>query len=212
MNKLTDKIEIRISHTEKARLSELATDEGKSVSELVRGLVRRYVDLNTSTRIIRRGWLPAAGAVAAALIGGLFLGTLWPDTAAEAHDAESGRAVYNIRFEMVVPFGPVDSEQLRQVFVIDPDASELDGEKIITRSINARDRLYQVDFDYTQLGLDPADLQVSICRKADEPNTDCQETANLTARLAADYGSSVHVVADAGELVHLSVDRILSSR
>ena len=54
MNKLTDKIEIRISHTEKARLSELATDEGKSVSELVRGLVRRYVDLNTSTRIIRR--------------------------------------------------------------------------------------------------------------------------------------------------------------
>ena len=212
MNKLTDKIEIRISHTEKARLSELATDEGKSVSELVRGLVRRYVDLNTSTRIIRRGWLPAAGAVAAALVAGLFLGTLWPDTAAEAHDVESERAVYNIRFEMVVPFGPVDSEQLRQIFVIDPDTSELDGGKIITRSINARDRLYQVEFDYTQLGSDPADLQVFICRKADEPNTDCQETTNLTARLAAGYDSSVHVVADAGELVHLSVDRISSSQ
>jgi len=37
--KKTEKIEIRLSHEEKAGLSKLAEEEGRSVSDLVRGLI-----------------------------------------------------------------------------------------------------------------------------------------------------------------------------
>ena len=44
--KKSEKIEIRISYEEKKSLARLAESEGHSVSELVRGLARKYAQLN----------------------------------------------------------------------------------------------------------------------------------------------------------------------
>lgn len=44
--KKSEKIEIRISYNEKESLTRLAESEGRSVSELVRGLARKYAQLN----------------------------------------------------------------------------------------------------------------------------------------------------------------------
>lgn len=44
--KKSEKIEIRISHKEKESLTRLAESEGYSVSELIRGLARKYAQLN----------------------------------------------------------------------------------------------------------------------------------------------------------------------
>ena len=41
--KKTEKIEVRLSHEEKTALTTLAEQEGRTVSELVRGLVERYM-------------------------------------------------------------------------------------------------------------------------------------------------------------------------
>ncbi len=44
--KKSEKIEIRMSFEEKEKLTQLADSEGQSVSELVRGLARKYAQLN----------------------------------------------------------------------------------------------------------------------------------------------------------------------
>ncbi len=44
--KKSEKIEIRVSFDEKEQLARLAESEGQSVSELVRGLARKYAQLN----------------------------------------------------------------------------------------------------------------------------------------------------------------------
>ena len=48
--KKSEKIEIRISYEEKENLTRLAESEGYSVSELVRGLARKYAQLNMPIR------------------------------------------------------------------------------------------------------------------------------------------------------------------
>ena len=47
--KRTEKIEIRVSQAEKQTLTDLAKLEGESVSGLIRGLVEKYMVLNTAT-------------------------------------------------------------------------------------------------------------------------------------------------------------------
>lgn len=68
--KRNEKIEIRVSQEEKTRLAELAQQEGESVSGLIRGLVGKYVSLNSpSTRRRLPKWQLAALLLFAALIG-----------------------------------------------------------------------------------------------------------------------------------------------
>lgn len=68
--KRSEKIEIRVSLDEKTRLSELATQEGESVSGLIRGLVGKYVALNTpNTRRRLPKWQMAGLLIVAALVG-----------------------------------------------------------------------------------------------------------------------------------------------
>jgi len=68
--KRTEKIEVRVSVEEKQTLTRLAKQEGESVSGLIRGLVEKYMALN-SPDIVRKlpKWQIAAGLIAAALIG-----------------------------------------------------------------------------------------------------------------------------------------------
>lgn len=68
--KRNEKIEIRVSLDEKTRLAELAQQEGESVSGLIRGLVGKYVALNSpSTRRRLPKWQLAAIIIFAALVG-----------------------------------------------------------------------------------------------------------------------------------------------
>ena len=46
--KKTEKIEIRLSHDDKERLNQIAEREGRTISQIVRGLIERYMDLNSS--------------------------------------------------------------------------------------------------------------------------------------------------------------------
>ena len=70
--KKTEKIEVRLSHEEKTALTALAEQEGRSVSELVRGLIERYMTLNTSRLPNKTPWVKFA----AIAIGGFFIGHL----------------------------------------------------------------------------------------------------------------------------------------
>lgn len=86
--KRNEKIEIRVTLDEKTRLAGLAQQEGESVSGLIRGLVAKYVALNSpSTRRRLPKWQMAAMFFVAVLIGhGL---TLIP---MHLHDIEHGQA------------------------------------------------------------------------------------------------------------------------
>ena len=68
--KRTEKVEIRVSLEEKQTLTQLASQEGESVSGLIRGLVERYMALNTASTVRRLPkWQIALGLVTAAFIG-----------------------------------------------------------------------------------------------------------------------------------------------
>lgn len=47
--KKTEKIEIRLSHEDKERLSRMAKIEGRTISQLVRSLIDKYLELSPST-------------------------------------------------------------------------------------------------------------------------------------------------------------------
>jgi len=70
--KRTEKVEIRVSLEEKQTLSNLAKQEGESVSGLIRGLVEKYMALNTAstTRKLPK-WQIASGLIAAVFAGHL---------------------------------------------------------------------------------------------------------------------------------------------
>ena len=68
--KRTEKVEIRVSLEEKQALTKLAKQEGESVSGLIRGLVKKYISLNTASPIRKLPkWQVAAGLITAAFVG-----------------------------------------------------------------------------------------------------------------------------------------------
>ena len=72
--KRTEKIEIRLSQVEKTELSALANSEGRTVSTLIRSLVRKYMALNTPNTKPRHLW----PRMAAVLCFGVLLGAFIP--------------------------------------------------------------------------------------------------------------------------------------
>ena len=70
--KKTEKIEVRLSHEEKTALTTLTDQEGRSVSDLVRGLIERYMSINTETLPRKTPWLKFMGI---AVFG--FLRDIW---------------------------------------------------------------------------------------------------------------------------------------
>lgn len=70
--KRTEKIEVRVSQEEKDTLTQLARQEGDSVSGLVRGLIDKYMALNTaSTKRRLPKWQLAGLLIGAVLFGHL---------------------------------------------------------------------------------------------------------------------------------------------
>ena len=91
--KKTEKIEVRLSHEEKTALTELAEQESRSVSDLVRGLIERYMSINT-TRLPQK--TPWAKFVAIA-VGGFFAGHLATYFIAKSH---SYAPIYSLQVSM----------------------------------------------------------------------------------------------------------------
>lgn len=87
--KKTEKIEVRLSHEEKTALTSLAEQEGRSVSDLVRGLIERYMSINTQSLPRKTPWLKF-GAIA---VAGFFAGHLMTYFIAQSHDYA---AIYNM--------------------------------------------------------------------------------------------------------------------
>jgi Ribbon-helix-helix protein, copG family len=69
--KKSEKIEIRISYEEKKKLTRLAEREGYSVSELVRGLARKYAQLYMPTSHLKISRWHMVGLV----LGGIVIGS-----------------------------------------------------------------------------------------------------------------------------------------
>lgn len=83
MSKKSEKLEIRLSYEEKQELASVAETEGRTVSDLVRGLIRRYVRTSAARLPQKRSWLKWAGI---GLVG-LLIGHLatWAYTKSHQH-------------------------------------------------------------------------------------------------------------------------------
>ena len=91
--KKTEKIEVRLSHEEKTALTTLAEQEGRSISDLVRGLIERYMSINT-TRLPRKfPWLYFVGI---GLVG-FFAGHMATYLIAKSHNHAP---IYDMRVEV----------------------------------------------------------------------------------------------------------------
>jgi len=67
---LRQKIEVRVSLEEKQTLSKLAKQDGESVSGLIRGLVEKYMALNSANTVRKYPkWQIAAGLILAGFVG-----------------------------------------------------------------------------------------------------------------------------------------------
>jgi len=89
--KKTEKIEVRVSHEEKTALSNLAEQEGRSVSELVRALIERYMSINITRLPSKTPWL-LLGVIA---VGGFFLGHIATYLIAKSH-SNSHSPIYSM--------------------------------------------------------------------------------------------------------------------
>lgn len=83
MSKKFEKLEIRLSYEEKQELASVAETEGRTVSDLVRGLIRRYVKTTSARLPQKRSWIKW---VATGLLG-LLIGHLatWAYTKSHQH-------------------------------------------------------------------------------------------------------------------------------
>lgn len=68
--KKSEKLEIRLSYDEKNALTEAAETEGRTVSDLVRGLINRYIKAASTRLPQKKSWLKWAGIGALGLLFG----------------------------------------------------------------------------------------------------------------------------------------------
>ncbi len=95
--KKTEKIEIRLSHEDKERLSRLAENEGRTISQLVRGLIEKYLELSPTN--IRRP-VPKKTLFLSSLVSGLIgfaLSYGLVKNKSTAHSTTEPRVVKNVR-------------------------------------------------------------------------------------------------------------------
>lgn len=91
--KKTEKIEVRLSHEEKTALTKLAEQEGRSVSDLVRRLIERYMSINTTRLPRKMPWLLLTGIG----IAGFFAGHIATYLIAKSHHQTP---IYDMRVEV----------------------------------------------------------------------------------------------------------------
>jgi hypothetical protein len=151
--KKTEKIEVRLSHEEKTALTKLAEQEGRSVSDLVRGLIERYMAINTTRLPSKTPWMKFIGIA----VCGFFAGHLATYLIAKSHDHPS---VYSLKVSVdyegiTVPLVK-QAEQTDKFLMPRPDGDVLVKTKV------------------TQAPNSLAVLDIELCRKI---NTGCEVIA-----------------------------------
>ena len=186
--KKTEKIEVRLSHEEKTALTTLAEQEGRTVSELVRGLVERYMSVNTSRLPRKTPWMKfvAIGVV------GFFAGHLVTYLIAKSHDQTS---IYNMGVQFGgdrITFSLLEKPGDAPKFVIPAKK----GDILISPKIEREsDSL--------------ASVTVEMCRKS---GSTCQAIAKPTLQFDPNSQNSVSFEEDSGEVVYVFLNKHPMSR
>lgn len=154
--KRSEKIEIRVTLDEKERLTQIASQEGESVSGLIRGLVEKYVALNSPGTIRRLPkWQLAALVTVAALIGhGLTLIPVHLHRMDHAARSAQSQPIYMVHGAIEnMAFGvSVQSDQRQQEFTLQA----------------AEDRFVTVSLNYIGTAGIDGRLSVSVCETDNE--------------------------------------------
>ena len=186
--KRTEKVEIRVSFEEKQTLMQLAKQDGESVSGLIRGLVEKYIALN-SARTSRRlpKWQITAGLIAAAFIGHAL--TLIP-----MHLHERGHENAKADFARYMVHGAVD----KSAFGVGVHKNDPTKNFIINRGtetpvqiklsfIDQSDKGGMLSLSICELGPE------EICENAYETEMDIDRIAPSVLGAATDSGKPIHI-------------------
>ncbi|MEP3653998.1 MAG: hypothetical protein ABJO36_03795 [Litorimonas sp.] len=188
--KRTEKIEVRVSLEEKQTLTQLAKQDGESVSGLIRGLVEKYMALNTAstTRKLPK-WQIAAGLIVAVFIGHAL--TLIP-----IHLHERGHKSAKAALPVYIVHGAIDNS----AFGINVDAHDVEKEFTLN---SQGDNPIEIKLTFTPSSNkeDGGVLQVSICetgienlcKNAFETKMDIDRVAPSVLGNSLASGKPVHI-------------------
>ena len=187
--KRTEKVEIRVSFEEKQTLMQLAKQDGESVSGVIRGLVEKYIALN-SARTSRRlpKWQIAAGLIAAAFIGHAL--TLIP-----MHLHERGHENAKADFARYMVHGAVD----RAAFGVGVHKNDTTKDIIMNTQT---DTPIHIKLSYKDKSEQGGVLSVSICElvgpeqlceNAFERNMDIDRIAPSVLGASTKSGKPIHI-------------------
>lgn len=154
--KRTEKIEVRVSLEEKQTLTQLAKQNGDSVSGLIRGLVEKYMALNaaSTTRKLPK-WQIAAGLIIATFIGHAL--TLIP-----IHLHDRGHQTVHVTPTYMV-HGAIDET----AFGIDVNAYAATKDVILNQGSGSPIR---VTLNFNPLADEGGKLSISICEMSVDEN------------------------------------------
>jgi len=195
--KRNEKIEVRLSHEEKQSLSELAEGEGRTVSDLVRGLIERYVSLNTARLPQKPRWALWSGLVAAGLLVG-HLGT-WGVIrgAGNIKSVSQEFDVYELSmgFTQTLSNGQLSGQNFGSSIVLkngfkDNYLIEREGSdyKVVSK-------VYRAENDVTRVG-------IKVCVVT---AVDCEEIANQLLTIVAPQPASTAIVSDSLNMIGIDL-------
>lgn len=186
--KKTEKIEVRLSHEEKTALTTLAEQEGRSVSNLVRGLIERYMSINTTRLPRKKPWL----LFSAIALGGFFVGHLATYLIAKSHNHTSIYTMGVTVGDERITFSLLEKLGDAPEFVIPSKG----GDILISPKIKRESGSL-------------ASVIVALCRQVDQT---CQPIAQPTLQFDPNSQNSVSFEEDSGEEVYIFLNKHPMSR
>ncbi len=191
--KRTEKIEVRLSYKEKQTLSDIAEGEGRTVSDLVRGLIERYVSLNASPLPRKPHWALWGGLVAS----GLLIGHLATWGAIRAQKLTQEFDVYELSmgFTQTLSNGQLSGQNFAASVIL---RNGFEDQFLIEREgsdFKVTSKVYRSDDDVTRVG-----IKVCIVTA-----TDCEEIANQLLSVVAPQPTSTAIVSDSLNLIGIDL-------
>jgi hypothetical protein len=182
--KKSEKIEVRLSHEEKLALAQMAEDEGRSVSELIRGLIDRYMSLHKDRLPQKPKW----GRLALMGLGGLLIGHLGTYFMVQSHSHlevyQLGAFIQNTSINVAI----TRTEGEETTFIV-PNPK---GDITISAKVRKGDGILSV-------------VEVSLCQMKD---TTCELIASPELTFNSEQASMIRFQHDEDEIsLHLSPPR-----
>ena len=173
MSKKSEKLEIRLSYEDKQELALAAETEGRSVSDLVRGLIRRYIKTSAArlpeVRFWKRLWPSLVGLAVAAFMAG-HLAT-WAVVKGHKHTPVYNFEAHINKASLKTPVLAKDGYETELVL------TDKSGDIIITLSVENRNASLAV-------------LQTHICRQQDDI---CEEIAAPILHFNPNSAASIRI-------------------